>query len=360
VRPGRWRLLAVGLAGAFLASLFVAGSIGAANPRCCGHGHPYVTLYDRDRSQIEALLVTGDGQAFGALAQDPLLAHPGVMPAPGEYSYRAQRPVWGYLAWMASFGQAELVGWVLAVLTVVSFGLACAAAAALLAERGASPWWALLVILAAQETLSSLTPELLAFALLALGVMLWERDRRWSAVAVLCIAVLTRESIVVGIVALGAWELWSHRGDGRAARRRALPLAVPCATYFAWIGFLRVRLGTWPSTSSHARLTAPGVGLLDALALAHPRGLVVGVLVAIGLCVAAVLLAPRDPLTWIAIGFAAFATTFNSKVWLGDGFTRTLIPLYACAATAFLGALHRRHAAAARRVHPRSHPRLLS
>ena len=106
---------------------------------------------------------------------------------------------------------------------------------------------------------------------------------------------------------------------------------------------LRVRLGTWPAGSPHARLTAPGAGLLDALGPSSPRGLVVGVLLAIGLCAAAAIVAPRDPLTWIAIGFAAFATTFNSRVWLGDGFTRTLIPLYAGAAAACLGALHRRH-----------------
>src|SRR6185295_4483929 len=112
-------------------------------------------------------LVTGDGQAFAALAQDPLLERPGVIKAEGEYSYRAQRPLWGYLAWMASLGHADLTGWALAALTILSCGLACGAAASLLAERGASPWWALLVIIPAQETLSTLTPELLAFALFA-------------------------------------------------------------------------------------------------------------------------------------------------------------------------------------------------
>ena len=228
MRSARWRIVAVALVGTVLAALFVGGMIHAANPTCCPGEHPYVTLYDRERSQIEALLVTGDGQAFAALAQDPLLVHPEAIEAKGEYAYRAQRPLWAYLDWIGSLGRSEYTGWVLAFLTVVSCGLACGAAAALLAERGASPWWALLVLVAAQETLSMLTPELLAFALLASGVWLWERRRRWAAVGALSLGVLTRESMIVGVAALALREVWSGRDDRRAAARRAALLAIPC------------------------------------------------------------------------------------------------------------------------------------
>ena len=41
--------------------------------------------------------MTGDAQAFAALAQDPTLAHPEHVDPPAECAYRAQRPAVGLL-----------------------------------------------------------------------------------------------------------------------------------------------------------------------------------------------------------------------------------------------------------------------
>ena len=108
---------------------------------------------------------------------------------------------------------------------------------------------------------------------------------------------------------------------------------------------LRVRLGAWPTGSSETRLTLPGIGLLDSIAHQPSAGLVLGALLAIGLCVATFTLDRRDPLTWIVIAYGLFATTFSREVWVHAGFTRALLPLYAFGGIVTIAALHRRRIA---------------
>jgi len=100
-----------------VAAVFVVGHVLVQPSPCCPAKPAFVSLYDRPLSRVEAVLAEGDGQAFAALAQDPLLRRPAVMAPAGEFSYRAQRPVWGYLDWVASVGQPGLTGWALAGLT---------------------------------------------------------------------------------------------------------------------------------------------------------------------------------------------------------------------------------------------------
>jgi hypothetical protein len=340
-------VIAAGLVGTLIAAFFVFGLESAANPDCCPGKHPYVLLYDHPRSQIEAFLVTGDAQAFAALAQDPLLARPQVITAAGEYAYRAQRPLWGYLTWAVSLGRPDATGWALVALAILACGAACIVTGLLLDERGASPWWSLVVIAAGLETLSELTPELLAFALLAAGVLAWEREKRRSAIALLCLAVLARESMLVGVAALALWEL-VHTHDGWPPRVRAtFPFAWPFAAYAAWATLLRVRLGSWPTGRADTRLAPFGSGLLASVRGTVPTGLAVGVLVGAALCASAVVLARHDRLTWITLAFAVFATTFSREVWLHAGFSRSLIPLYVCGTIATVGGWRARRAGVA-------------
>ena len=79
------------------------------------------------------------------------------------------------------------------------------------------------------------------------------------------------ERMLVGVVALAAWELTRRPRTG-ASFRRVAALAWPFAAYGLWIGLVYVRLGalpygTWSSLgpASAARLGTPGVGLADAL-----------------------------------------------------------------------------------------------
>jgi hypothetical protein len=289
-----------------------------------------MSSYGRELSAVDTILVQGDGQTFGALAQDPLLRHPERADGGAvEYSYRAQRPVWAVLAWAGSAGQPGLVGWALALLTIVSAGAVVAGIALLLVQRGASPWWALGALVFGAESIFEFTPELLAFAFAAFAILAWGQRRRGLATTLLCLSVLTRETMLVVVVVLALWSLVEE--VPRWSIRRVLPLATPLALYAAWATVLRLRLGYLPN-HSRDRLGLPTRGFFDALRVsAEPHVIELWVLLGVALTVVALVARHRDLLTWVMAAFAGFATLFGSDVWLANyGFVRALFPLFAC------------------------------
>jgi hypothetical protein len=340
-RPRR-QALTVGLVGLVLAGAMVAGLVDGADPTAGEGRTPFVTLYSGTRDQIEAVLVSGDGQAFAAIAQDPLLQRPELVPGDGEFAYRAQRPVWGYLAWLLSAGQAGAVGWALAVMTVLAAGFCVAVLGLLLQQRGQSPWWALAVLLAGTESLSQLTPELFALGLLGLALGLPRVHRGW-AVALLCVAVMTRETTLVAVAAWALYDLVHTQGGVRVRLRAVAPFAIPVAVFAGWVVLLRARVGTWTWEQPHDRAGAPFAGLRHAFDPVSGR-IALGVTVAVGLCALCLWLARRDVLTWIAVAFATFATTFAGQVWTGAGYERTLLPLYTLGGIAALTGVRQRAA----------------
>lgn len=321
------------------ATVFVAGRVFAQPSPCCRHRPNFVSLYERPLPKVDAVLVEGDGWAFAALAQDPLLRRPSVIEPAGEFSYRAQRPLWGYLTWVASIGQPDLTGWALAALTILSCGAAVAAVGSLLRDREVSPWWALLVLVAAVETLAEFTPELLALALLVVGIRWWQRDRRAAAVVALIAAVLTRETMLVGVAALAVWT-FAGPSSRRASRPRDVaPLLGPFAAFAAWVAVLTARTGHSPFDRAQGRLGLPGRGLITSLGHA---GTVVDVAVLVALAatigIVAVRVAHRDVLTWVTVAYLLFGALLGEDVWMtNSGFTRSLLPLFTLGAVAILG-----------------------
>ncbi len=333
----RRQLAAVVFAGLVLSTTFVAASALSQSSQCCADQHPYISLYNRSLSRVESVLVHGDGQAFAAVAQDPSLARPAVIGSATDYAYRAQRPLWSYLAWSGSFGQPQLVPWVMAALAALSGAAATWVMALLLLRRRASPWWALLVVVVGVRAVMGFTPELLAFALFGAGVLCWQSRRDGWAVGALCLAALTRESMLVGVAALACWEL-AHDPRTRGSIRRLGQLVWPFAAYVLWVGVIDLRLGTLPYGTSAARLGLPGAGLASALAHGtDPTSVLAGAATAALVTIGAVTFARRDVLTWVTVGFAGFATLLGSVVWTTDGLVRTLLPLYALGGVAIAG-----------------------
>ena len=334
-------LVAVGVAGLLIGTFLVVGTI-ASEPTPCCSGAPYVRLYDRPLNRLDAVLARGDGQAFAAIAQDPLLQRPSVIANRGDFAYRAQRPVWDALAWMFSLGQPNAVPWVLALLTIVSCAAACAVGALLLQERQVSRWWSLLIPIVALETLREFTPELLAFALLGLGLSWWQRDRHGGATVVFCVAALTRETMLVGVGALALWTLMRAGPTLRSKVRSVLLLGVPFVVYLGWVVIVTARVGASPLGRSQGRLGPPGAGLVQSLERSPAAAEILGwFLVAVGLCAAGLLVRHGDVLTWVAAAFLCFGLLLGPSVWLTNaGYTRTLLPLFILGAIPVLGALH--------------------
>jgi len=338
---GAREIAVVSFVGMLMGAAVVVGYIAAQPSPCCGDKKPYASIFQEPLSRLDVVLGSGDGQSFDVLAQDPLLQRPSVIADQADFAYRAQRPMWGYLAWIGSAGQRQLAGGVLAVMTVLSCAGACAVAAMLLVQRGRSPWWALVIPVAGFETLTELTPEFLALSFVAVGILLWQRDRRVAAVVAFTAATLTRETMLIAIAALMCWELVHHLGPIRTRVLRITPLVAPLGAYLVWIGILRLRLGNWPFNRSQDRLSLPGSGLLAGLQEPHYRAaILIWVALGVGLCAASIAYARHDVLAWIAIAFGLFGSLLGSDVWVTDaGYQRTLVPLYAFAAIAIVGSV---------------------
>jgi hypothetical protein len=338
-------LLIGGIAAAFAGAVLI-GELAAQRPDCCEGMHPVAAIYGGKLNRMERLLVTGDGQVFAALAQDPLLSRPEVFGSRSELSYRAQRPALGYATWIASLGQRDGVGAALLIFAVLGCGAAAAVGALLLADRGVSPYWSLAIVVAGLESITELTPELAAFALFGAGLRMWTRDKRLAGILLFVLSIATRETMLVGVVGLAVWELAQFRAQPRRPSRAAL-LMVPCAYYAAWALILRLRTGAFPTEAGGARTGVPGAGIATALRTSSSADIIViGCVLAVALCIAGWVLARRDPLTWIATAYLAFAPTMAPVVWeVHAAFSRVLFPLYAFAVIAAAGGLAARRRA---------------
>lgn len=125
-------------AGALTAVLAFAGMVYRAETVTTSptsSGAPYAPAFRNERSGPGAMLNAHDGQAFGSLALDPLLAHPERWTAGRvELGYRAARPMLGWMVMLTSFGSPAAVAWSLLAWTAIGIGL-MAAAAVVLAAR---------------------------------------------------------------------------------------------------------------------------------------------------------------------------------------------------------------------------------
>ena len=68
-----------------------------------------------------------------------------VRQGPSEQAYRYQRPLYGWLGWIASGGQPAAVAWALVVVTVLSATALVAASGRWIIDHGGDPRWALLL-----------------------------------------------------------------------------------------------------------------------------------------------------------------------------------------------------------------------
>jgi hypothetical protein len=294
--------------------------------------------YDPPTSGVEVGLALGDGQLFATHAADPFLDRPEVIRGgPEEQAYRFQRPLYGWLGWLASGGQPGAVPWAVVTLTVASVVALVVGAGRILADRGADARLAL-VLLAAPGVLADLQrvgPEALGTLLVLVGVAMWTRRRPGLAatagpVACFAAAGLCRETLLLVPAALLLHDL--VRGPEAADRRRALlaGLAV-VAPYAGWVLALRAVLGAWPSGTVDGRLSVvPFAGLVDAVGSWTTLDLLF-VAAVLGTAGLALLRRAGEPrLRWIVTAHLLLAATLGEPVWASwRDWGRVLLPLTA-------------------------------
>jgi hypothetical protein len=286
-------------------------------------------VYDPPTRPVEIHLARGDGQIFATHAQDPLLRRPDlVRGGRAEQAYRLQRPLYGWLGWAASGGQAGLAPWALIVLTIGSVALLAGIVASFLAAGGRDPLWALLVVVM-PGVLTDLTwvgPEALGVALLVIGLRAWQGPVRnlWVAVPAFAVAGLARETMLIVPAVLAVTELVRTRARGRDG----LWLAGAALPFVGWLLVVRWRIGVWPEGSVEGRLSAlPFGGLLEVAGRWTPGDVLAAIVVFLP---AAVVLARRGDAMWKALVLAhlALAAALGAPVWERHvDFDRVLLPL---------------------------------
>lgn len=316
-------------------------------------GHAYVRQFDGATSGVDRLLARGDGQAYAALAEDPFLSRPEAFRlGNARAAYRMGRPLFGYAIWATSSVTRAPVADVMPWLVALGAGFTVFAAVSLL-QSVSAPITAGLGALAlfvyfgnagAHASTVFLTPEFIALGFAFMAVRSWRHERWWAASGWMIAASLTRETMLL-VACVLALDTWRQR---RGWRTPAVLVAPSVGALCAWWTVVRVRFEAWPTsgTPPHTMPYPPVLGLVDAArAWVDPGVQWLWVLAGIVIVVAAVALAPRSILTWIALAYVGLALALGPATWRRwEDFGRPLTPLYGFAILAVIEAV------AARRV----------
>jgi hypothetical protein len=286
----------------------------------------YAAAFDHPQTHAETLIDGMDGQAYGQIALDPTMAHAAAeFGSPADAAYREARPAYAWAAFLPSAGGGPAhVAAALLVLSVLSVAALAAATAALARRAGRPPMVGALVALLPGAAITVFAPggaEAFGCALAIAGLVLW-LDRRYAgAIALLSLAALTRETLLLFPLVLAGCELWSRR-NLLAAR-----LVIPFAVYGVWIGVVYSRVGALPSSAGQGRLDWPLVGLFRALANWSPMSIEVAAGIA-ALALLAIARLHHPALRLLLIAHLAFAPLMGELVWLSwKDFSRVLLPV---------------------------------
>jgi hypothetical protein len=286
----------------------------------------YSASFDHPTTHAERLIDGMDGQAFGEIALDPAMTHAarqfGSKP---DAAYREARPVYGWVTYGASLGgDAAQVANTLLVLSVLSVALLAAAAGAFARRIGRPALSGALVVLVPGAAITVFAPgsaDAFGAAVAFAGLAWWLRTRHRGAIALFCIAGLTRETLLVVPVALAAYELWSHRS------RVARILLVPVVVYAAWIAVVYARVGALPTDARTGRLGIPFLGLAHAMVhwSTTSQEIALGLLV---LTVVAAVRVHESALRLLVAANVALASVLGPLVWTSwRDFSRVLLPV---------------------------------
>jgi hypothetical protein len=207
-----------------------------------------------------------DGMFVYRLALDPFTDRPSAYGITLDNPpYRQQRIILPFLAWLADTATPLPLPLILILLNALAlvgagwFGARIARAYGRHAGYG--------VLLATSPGLMiglarDLNEPLAWFGLLA-GLWWWREGRHPLAVAAFSVSALTRETTLVVVAGLGAWQLVASLVGGRGELRRRLPLAlwllVPLLGVLAWQAWLYGVWGRLPILSGEGNIGVPPI-----------------------------------------------------------------------------------------------------
>jgi hypothetical protein len=302
-----------------------------------------------------------DGQFMYRLAQDPFdlrLHAPGIRL---DNAFRLGRIGYPLVAWLLSFGgQTVLVPTALLLVGIGSLAGLAAIGAAQARSHGLAWGWGLLICW--PGLLFSIDFDLaepLEVLLVVAGFVALQRGRAGWATAALSLAVLTRETAVVAVLAVAVWRL--PQLIRRRLSRTDLAWVLPLFGFAGWQLICRSVTGQLPLTSdTGANSQAPFTGIVQAwshwkrIAKRHPfeAGLHAVELTILALIILATVLAvatrlsqresrssqesPDEPWSIALVLGIAFACCLSVAVWASSSDLRMFSDTYAIAALLLL------------------------
>ena len=252
-------------------------------------GHVYAPSTRPPADAVYGGLTGYDGQFFYVLGHDPLLLHHSTIAqmraTVDPELFRIQRVGYPLLAFLLSGGQAGALPAALLGINVIALLAVTAGCGTWLRRRGISPMWALAISLSPGMLLPMVRDlsDPLSTACVLAGVLLWQARRRWPAALALTAAVLTREVMIVLVIAVAleaAHRAWRERRSPQAWRAvvaQAWPVVlVPAGVFAVWQIYVMIRaggpLGTSPAMIPFTNMTqeiaravpvAGGIGFVD-------------------------------------------------------------------------------------------------
>ena len=270
-----------------------------------------------------------DGRFFFVQANDPWVLEPEENALILDHPlYRTQRMFYPVVAGgLGFFGPDEIV-WAMLVVNLVAMGVGAWAVARIATAMGASPWWGLafLLNLGFISELDVGGAGIVAGAAAFGAVAMILNGRSWEGVALLTVAALTRE--VMLIVAVGAgFHLW-RRGERREATATAV---MPLAAVLSWAIYLRTRIDLEIGSAQVQGIGVPFVGLFEAFEswINDPLDLIVGLAVLLMLALFVRRAVLHDNLIgWAFLGFVPLTVVLTEEVWHSYfDITRAVAPL---------------------------------
>lgn len=257
-----------------------------------------------------------DGKFFFVQSNDPLVIEPEenalVLDRP---LYRSQRMLYPVLAGGLGLFGAETIVWSMLVVNLLAMGAGTWVVAKIAIEMGGSPWWGLAFALnlgfISEVNIGG--AGVVAAAAAFGAVLCLMRDRYAPAIALLVLAALSREAMLIAAAGIALW-LWM-RGD----RRRAVSAgALPVAAVAAWAVYLRMRVGSGAVTSQVQEIGWPFMGFIEAFQswVTDPIDLAAGVaMMILFILFTRRVLITRHVVGVAFVGFVALGLVFTEQVW---------------------------------------------
>jgi hypothetical protein len=201
-----------------------------------------------------------DGQFFFVQAQDPLLLHSWTVASlkTAGCAFRLQRMAYPVLAFVLGGGRMSALPTSMLATNILVLVGGCVAFAVYAHRRNWPTKWAVALTLMPGMLLPALRDlsDPLATVSVVTGVLLAQSRRRWAAALALTIAVLTREVMMVVVVAVAlhaVFQAWTQRPGGRwqTVLVHSWPqIALPTAAFLTWQAWITLRTGGFVGSPS--------------------------------------------------------------------------------------------------------------